>query len=103
MEVLTTQLHDEKRQGEVYAPETGMPGPVSKKFYIESYGCEMNFADSEIVASILNDSGFYGQHNVYRSRPGVVQYLFHPGKSRTNHPQPAASIPAGQTFQSRYC
>lgn len=58
MEVLTTQLHDEKRQGEVYAPETGVPGPVPKKFYIESYGCAMNFADSEIVASILNGSGF---------------------------------------------
>ena len=30
----------------------------SKKFYIESYGCAMNFADSEIVASILNGNGF---------------------------------------------
>jgi len=29
-----------------------------KKFYIESYGCAMNFSDSEIVASILNDNGF---------------------------------------------
>ena len=31
---------------------------TAKKFYIESYGCAMNFADSEIVASILNDNGF---------------------------------------------
>jgi tRNA-2-methylthio-N6-dimethylallyladenosine synthase len=29
-----------------------------KKFYIESYGCQMNFSDSEIVASILTDNGF---------------------------------------------
>lgn len=29
-----------------------------KRFYIESYGCQMNFSDSEIVASILRDSGF---------------------------------------------
>ena len=29
-----------------------------RKFYIESYGCAMNFADSEVVASILNDNGF---------------------------------------------
>jgi tRNA-2-methylthio-N6-dimethylallyladenosine synthase len=29
-----------------------------RKFYIESYGCAMNFSDSEIVASILNDNGF---------------------------------------------
>ena len=33
-------------------------GSFRKKFYIESYGCQMNFADSEIVASILNDNGF---------------------------------------------
>jgi len=30
----------------------------SKKFYIESYGCQMNFSDSEIVTSILKKEGF---------------------------------------------
>lgn len=30
----------------------------SRKLYIESYGCQMNFSDSEIVASILADNGF---------------------------------------------
>lgn len=30
----------------------------SRKLYIESYGCQMNFSDSEIVASILSKSGF---------------------------------------------
>jgi tRNA-2-methylthio-N6-dimethylallyladenosine synthase len=30
----------------------------SRKMYIESYGCQMNFSDSEIVASILADEGF---------------------------------------------
>ena len=29
-----------------------------RKLYIESYGCQMNFADSEIVSSILNKDGF---------------------------------------------
>jgi tRNA-2-methylthio-N6-dimethylallyladenosine synthase len=29
-----------------------------KKLYIESYGCQMNFSDSEIVASIMKDNGF---------------------------------------------
>ena len=29
----------------------------SKKFYIESYGCQMNFADSEVVASIISKEG----------------------------------------------
>ncbi len=30
----------------------------SRKLYIESYGCQMNFSDSEIVASILKKDGF---------------------------------------------
>ncbi|MGB2502626.1 MAG: tRNA (N6-isopentenyl adenosine(37)-C2)-methylthiotransferase MiaB [Flavobacteriaceae bacterium] len=30
----------------------------SRKLYIESYGCQMNFADSEVVASILSSEGF---------------------------------------------
>lgn len=29
-----------------------------RKLYIESYGCQMNFSDSEIVTSILQDGGF---------------------------------------------
>ena len=31
-----------------------------KKYYIESYGCQMNVSDSEIVASVLNQSGYAG-------------------------------------------
>ncbi len=30
----------------------------NRKLYIESYGCQMNFSDSEIVASILENDGF---------------------------------------------
>lgn len=30
----------------------------TKKLYIESYGCQMNFADSEVVASILRNDGY---------------------------------------------
>ncbi|MDP4812876.1 MAG: tRNA (N6-isopentenyl adenosine(37)-C2)-methylthiotransferase MiaB [Saprospiraceae bacterium] len=30
----------------------------ARRFYMESYGCQMNFADSEIVASVLSDAGF---------------------------------------------
>ena len=30
----------------------------AKKLYIESYGCQMNFADSEIVTSIMKENGY---------------------------------------------
>lgn len=33
-------------------------GTQKKKLYIESYGCQMNFSDSEIVTSILKEEGF---------------------------------------------
>lgn len=49
---------DETRQGSAYAPFTEDPNQYTKKFYIESYGCQMNFNDSEIVASILHNEGF---------------------------------------------
>jgi len=31
---------------------------TKKRLYIETYGCQMNFSDSEIVASIMSDNGF---------------------------------------------
>lgn len=57
------KTHDETRQGEAYAPFRQDPNDYGKKFYIESYGCQMNFADSEIVASILQESGFGATRN----------------------------------------
>ena len=58
MQELSTKEHDEARQGEAFAPFTVDANAYKKHFYIESYGCAMNFADSEVVASILHDSGF---------------------------------------------
>lgn len=58
------KVHDETRQGEAFAPFALDPNQYSKRFYIESYGCQMNFADSEIVASILNQQGFGATRNV---------------------------------------
>jgi tRNA-2-methylthio-N6-dimethylallyladenosine synthase len=55
---VTDKTHDEGRQGEAYSPVMEDTVPFRKRFYIESYGCQMNFADSEIVASILNKEGF---------------------------------------------
>lgn len=55
-------IHDERRQGEVLLKDKPKAKENSKnfdrKFYIESYGCAMNFNDSEIVASILEKEGF---------------------------------------------
>ena len=50
--------HDEARQGEAFQTRRDSLSPITKKFYIESYGCAMNFADSEVVASILQDQGY---------------------------------------------
>lgn len=49
---------DETRQGEAYVGQLEAERKFEKHFYIESYGCAMNFNDSEIVASILNEHGF---------------------------------------------
>lgn len=57
------QAHDETRQGEAYFPGETNPG-FDKRFYIESYGCQMNFSDSEIIASILEGEGFGATRNV---------------------------------------
>jgi tRNA-2-methylthio-N6-dimethylallyladenosine synthase len=57
------KIHDENRQGEAVAPFGGDPNKYHKRFYIESYGCQMNFSDSEIVASILNGEGFGATRN----------------------------------------
>ena len=42
----------------VFLNEKNTPTINKKYFYIESYGCQMNFSDSEIVASILNMEGY---------------------------------------------
>lgn len=54
---LTDKTHDEARQGEAFVIDAPKLRD-GRKLYIESYGCQMNFADSEIVASILLDQGF---------------------------------------------
>lgn len=54
---------DETRQGEAYSPFELDPNQYKKRFYIESYGCAMNFSDSEIVASILNGEGYGATRN----------------------------------------
>ncbi|NUQ23055.1 MAG: tRNA (N6-isopentenyl adenosine(37)-C2)-methylthiotransferase MiaB [Saprospiraceae bacterium] len=51
---------DESKQGEVFfnAQPAESADTAAGLFYIESYGCQMNFSDSEIVGSILAESGY---------------------------------------------
>ena len=65
-----TKKNPYKYNGEILKSTQFSPQPKSlvntdnqsvtktKKFYIESYGCQMNFSDSEIVTSILQKDGF---------------------------------------------
>lgn len=57
-----TKTIDESKQGEVFFKETPTEG--KRHFYIESYGCQMNFSDSEIVGSILGEVGFAPTRNM---------------------------------------
>lgn len=61
--LLIDKTQDESRQGEAYASQA-TTGVFEKHFYVESYGCAMNFADSEVVASILEQNGFGGTKNI---------------------------------------
>ncbi len=57
----TKEMMEENRQGEALVIEREH---TAKKLYIESYGCQMNFSDSEIVASILTKEGYGTTRNV---------------------------------------
>lgn len=62
---LPVKTIDESRQGTAYAPANGLVENANgRRFYIESYGCQMNFNDSEIVASILQKEGLSSTRNV---------------------------------------
>lgn len=53
---------DETKQGETLVIPKKKEN--TKKLFIESYGCSMNFSDSEIVASILQNEGFNTTQNL---------------------------------------
>jgi tRNA-2-methylthio-N6-dimethylallyladenosine synthase len=55
---LEGETHDENRQGEATIIANTLPNKSAKKLYLESYGCQMNFSDSEVVASILLKEGY---------------------------------------------
>ncbi len=56
------KIIDESQQGSTLSLEKNEKN--GRKLYIESYGCQMNFSDSEIVASILAKEGFNTTQNL---------------------------------------
>lgn len=56
------KIIDENKQGETLV--LNKKEGNQRKLFIESYGCAMNFSDSEIVASILSDQGFNTTQNL---------------------------------------
>ena len=62
LENLMAKNIDENKQGKSLTLKNN---PDSfRKMYIESYGCQMNFSDSEIVASILKEESFTTTQNI---------------------------------------
>src|SRR5690606_10677795 len=56
------KIIDENIQGKSLVLEAKTEN--KRKLYIESYGCSMNFSDSEIVASILANEGYNTTENL---------------------------------------
>ena len=52
------KTHDESKQGTAYQTQTAEKKETHRHAYIETYGCQMNFSDTEIIASILADMGY---------------------------------------------
>jgi tRNA-2-methylthio-N6-dimethylallyladenosine synthase len=63
MDFESNKVIDETRQGEALNSETSK-NSTGKKLYVESYGCAMNFSDSEVVASIMAKDGYSTTRNV---------------------------------------
>jgi tRNA-2-methylthio-N6-dimethylallyladenosine synthase len=59
---LENKIIDESKQGEALLVKKPVI-PNGKKLFLESYGCQMNFSDSELVASILIDKGYTTTNN----------------------------------------
>jgi tRNA-2-methylthio-N6-dimethylallyladenosine synthase len=64
MDLTQDNIIDENRQGEAILLKHETPPLTGKKLYVESYGCAMNFSDSEVVAAIMEKEGYTTTKNV---------------------------------------
>lgn len=64
MEFEQNKVIEEGRQGEATVVETSLSSSNGKRLYVESYGCQMNFSDSEVVASIMTNEGYTTTRNI---------------------------------------
>ena len=64
MDFEQNKVIDEGRQGEATVVESVVPATNGKRLYVESYGCQMNFSDSEVVASIMTNEGYITTRNI---------------------------------------
>jgi tRNA-2-methylthio-N6-dimethylallyladenosine synthase len=63
METGQNKVIDEGKQGEATMVDI-VQSANGKKLYVESYGCQMNFSDSEVVASIMTKEGYSTTRNI---------------------------------------
>ena len=68
---MENKVIDESKQGEALYRETENKG--GKKMFLESYGCQMNFSDSQIVGSIMTDHNFETTDKSIRDIIGVLK------------------------------
>ena len=80
------KIIDEKKQGTALVLEEKQGN--TRKLFIESYGCQMNFSDSEIVASILADQGFDTTKNLEDADLVLVNFLIPFGSEASLKTQP---------------
>lgn len=61
---INREMLDESLQGSAFEAVAEAGVNTGKHFYIESYGCQMNFSDSEIVASILMENQYSSTRDI---------------------------------------
>ena len=50
----------------------------NKKLFIETYGCQMNVADSEVIASVMQMAGYSVAETLEEADACVYEYLLYP-------------------------